>query len=174
MELEKITNNNFDMFYQLLEEDFIYDERRTYKDQLDLLKNTSFNCYNIFDKNLKQNIGYICYWNFEDFIFGEHFAIHKDLRDQGYGTKFFKEIFLNTTKPIIIEVEKPNNSTRKRRLKFYKKLGFKILDKNYIQPSYHNSSESIPMFLIGYNVNKNLNLKECVSKIKATAYKINI
>lgn len=173
MQLKKITNKNFNNFYTLLEKDFCFEERRTYEDALKTLQNKYYKANFIYSKKLKQNIGYFCYWDFGSFIFGEHFAINEEFRNQGYGTAFLNQ-FLNKNKPLIIEVERPTSVFKKRRINFYKKLGFVVFDKSYIQPSYHNDNKTVPMYIIIYNSNiTKEEYSKYINLIKKNVYNIN-
>lgn len=151
MKLIKITQSEFNKFYSFLEEDFCFEERKNKNNELETFKNNNFNPNFIYDNN--KLIGYICYWDFDEFIFIEHFAILKDLRNKHLGTKFLKKFIENNNKLILIEVEKPVDEVTTKRINFYKYLGFIINDYNYIQPSYHekSSNSNIPMLILTYN-----------------------
>lgn len=173
MKLKRITKRNFNELYNLMEEDFCFEERRTREEQLKTLNNKHYKAYFIYSKQLKQNIGYFCFWNFKKFLFGEHFAINKEQRNNGYGTIFLKK-FLNFKKPLIIEVEKPTSTLKKRRIEFYKRLGFVVYDKNYVQPSYHNDNKTVPMYIIIYNANISKDeYNNYINLIKKNVYNIN-
>lgn len=118
MKIRRIKEDEFDDFYKLLEQDFCFNERKSKSNELLCFKNQKF-CPNfiILDDKI---INYFCYWNFDDFIFGEHFAILKPLRDKGLGTAFLKFFVENIDKTIIIEVERPFDEDSKRRINFYK------------------------------------------------------
>lgn len=148
IELKKITTKNFDKFYSFLEEDFPFEERKSYGKQLLTLNNSRFNPNFIYLNNKK--IEYICYWDFDDMIYFEHFAIFKDLRNQGYGTEFLNNFVQLFDKNIIIEIERPKETNAKRRLNFYKRLGFVVNDYDYHQPSYHDGDDSVPMCILSY------------------------
>ena len=94
--LKKITKVDFDKFYSLLEKDFCFAERKTKEDEFETLKNSKFSANFIYHNDLL--IGYICFWDFEEFLYIEHFAIIEELRNQYWGTKFLKEFVLNNLK----------------------------------------------------------------------------
>jgi ribosomal protein S18 acetylase RimI-like enzyme len=149
MILKRIENKDFDYFYSLLEEDFCWEERKDKERELLTFSHPNFRPCFIYDND--QLVGYFCYWEFDDFIFAEHLAILKDIRDNGIGTRFVKE-FLNASNKLVIgEVEHPNTKLAQRRVNFYKRLGFKLNEKyNYIQPSYHPTGETVPLIIITY------------------------
>lgn len=148
MKIKRIDISEFEFFYDLLEEDFPWEERKTREDELRSFSNLEFNPCFIIKKN--QLVGYFCYWDFADFIFGEHFAIVKDFRNNGLGTQFLKQFLNSLEKQLIIEVERPDTDIAKRRINFYKRLGFVVNDFDYAQPSYHQDGIEVPMLLLSY------------------------
>ena len=81
--------------------------------------------------------GFISYWDFEDFIYIEHFATSKSLRGNGIGGKAidtFKQSCQG--KPVVLEVEMPTDDISKRRIAFYNKHGFTLSELPYMQPAY--------------------------------------
>lgn len=170
MKLMPITKANFDEYYNLLEQDFILEERRTKQDELSALKDERFKPYFIDFKEKK--IGYFTCWEFDNFIFGEHFAINKELRNHGYGTMFWKYLFKKIDKPIIFEIEKPVDETTIRRGNFYKKLGIQFNDYEYFQPSYHNGEEKVEMLILSYpNKLKKSEFQKIIKQIYQVVYK---
>ena len=95
-------------------------------------------------------MGLISYWKFNNFIFVEHLAILKNLRNKAIGTKAFKQFLSEIELPIVFEVEKPYDEISKRRINFYKRLGIVFNDFDYFQPSYHGGDDKVPMFFVSY------------------------
>ena len=60
-------------------------ERRTEKDQIDVLKNEKYKCNVVCDNN--KVIGILFYWEINSYRYIEHFAIDKNLRGKSYGSK---------------------------------------------------------------------------------------
>lgn len=65
------------------------------------------NFYNniIFDNETP--VGFITYWDFNDFYYVEHFAIDPTLRNGGYGKKTLDYLCKELDRPIVLEVEMP-------------------------------------------------------------------
>lgn len=171
MELKKITKENFNTLYSFMENDFPLSERRTKQNQFNLLKNKNVSL-NFIEKDEK-TAGYFIFWNFEDFIFIEHIATLKEFRGQGIGTSFLKEFISKQNKQIILEVEKPDNETAIKRIRFYEHLGFVLNDYNYMQPSYHNDGAKVPMKIM--TLQKTLSEQEynkITQKIKQEVYNV--
>lgn len=95
-------------------------------------------------------LGFITLWNFGTFVYIEHFAIAEALRGLNTGARVLSE--LRKKHPVIVlETERPDNSTpmAERRIGFYQRNGFHILDSDYIQPSYGPGLPEVPMILMG-------------------------
>ena len=52
-------------------------------------------------------------------------------------------------KPIILEAEAPETEQQIKRIKFYERLGFKVNNYEYTQPSYHGG-EGVPLMILSY------------------------
>ena len=84
-----------------------------------------------------------------DFIFIEHFEVFECFRGRSLGSKILNELIKKHSK-IILETEPSTlNDIAKRRVKFYQRNHFEILDKNYIQPSYGIGKNSLNLWLMG-------------------------
>lgn len=143
MELKKLTKNDLEKFFSLYEEDFPYLERRSREDFLSVLEESSHSANFIFDG--KTLVGYICFWEFKNFIFIEHIATLNSLRGHGYGSKFLNEFIANAGKKIVLEVEPPENEIAIKRIKFYERVGFNLISHTYFQPSYHGDGGEVEM-----------------------------
>jgi len=163
---------NIDKFYKLHKQDFPFDERRSKEKYKQLLNNLNFKSTYIFLEN--KLIGYINFWDFNDFIFIEHFAIFKELRDKGYGTKFLNSFLQNTSKDIIFEIEPATDEITTRRANFYLRLGFKFSDVEYYQPSYHKKGTLGPKLNIMYKTKTGTKkLNGYLQTLKEKVYNIN-
>lgn len=112
--------------------------------------------------------GFISYWNLQDFVFVEHFAIVPDSRNNGIGGEVMTVFLSNVNNPVVLEVELPSTILSERRIGFYQRLGFRLWDDiPYLQPSYHNEGNPIPMKLMSIG---NIDLKRNFVKIKDRIY----
>ena len=148
MEFVKITKQNFNIYYSLLEQDFPFDERKSRQEELNALDNDKFKPYFIYDDSCL--VGYFTYWEFDEFVFGEHLAILKEIRNKGLGTKVLTQFVNSLNKPFVFEVERPVDELTTRRVELYKRLGFIINGYDYYQPSYHKANDAIPMYIVSY------------------------
>jgi ribosomal protein S18 acetylase RimI-like enzyme len=138
---------NFDL-KQIYEASFPEDERRDWKQLLELLNNTQFSLNEIYDQ--QKFLGFISIWNLNEFSFIEHFAIKGIYQGKGYGTQAIKQVLSMNSKPFILEVEEPFSENARKRIAFYERLNFTINDFNYFQPPYSVEKRSIKMLLLSY------------------------
>lgn len=147
--LKKMSMQEFDGFYCKLEEDFCFSERKSYQDERRAFEKPDFMpAYICIDG---KTVGYICYWEYEEFLYVEHFAMLKEMRNQGYGNGFLQEFLGDFTKLVLLEVERPTDTISERRIRFYERVGFCVNKFDYYQPSYHRDGECVPMFVCSYN-----------------------
>ena len=150
------------------EKTFPEDERRDKDQFLALLENPD--CF-IFGVHNEENlIGYLILWEFETFHFLEHFEVFEEFRNLKLGSDILlvlKEKFGN----IILESEpKTLNEMAERRLNFYHRNGFSIISEEYIQPSYGEGKNAIPLFLLSnFLVN---DPKEIEAKLHSKVYQV--
>ncbi|MBE6890125.1 MAG: GNAT family N-acetyltransferase [Ruminococcaceae bacterium] len=139
----------FDELFAILEQSFPTTERRDRTGHLAEFSEERFNsvCY-IPDKLM----GFLNYWDFDDFIYIEHFAVSPELRGQGTGSalmSYLKE--LTDGRKLVLEAEPPTDSgIAARRVAFYERLGFKLNSYNYIQPPLIKGEKPIPLVIMSY------------------------
>ncbi len=63
-------------------------------------------------------IGFIAIWEFDDFVYVEHFALTESCRGLGLGSKMLKETAKLFEKPLCLEVEPPTTDIARRRIRF--------------------------------------------------------
>lgn len=97
----------------------------------------------------KISIGYFIIWHFTNFVFIEIFEVFKEFRGQGLGSQILSEL-VKKYPFLLLESEPASlNTIAERRIIFYKKNGFSILKKDYIQPSYGTGKNPINLWLMG-------------------------
>lgn len=97
-----------------------------------------------------RNYGFVTIWTFQKFIYVEHLAVDAAARGAGIGASVLAGIKKLHPKPIALEVEPPHsdNPMAARRIGFYRRCGFDLLDFDYIQPPYAKNLPSVPLFLM--------------------------
>ena len=131
-------------------------ERRSKEQFLDLAENPD--AYVFFIKNEDETIGYCVIWELSSFYFLEHFEVFEEFRNQKFGEKILESLQEKFEK-IILETE-PNSLSEiaERRLRFYQRNGFEIVEKNYLQPSYGEGKSSVNLFLMANFLPENLEI----------------
>lgn len=123
----------FDHVFEIMKQSFPEAEYREYSEQKKLLTNS---CYRLLTEENEQNevIGFLAGWEFKSFRYVEHLAVSPNIRGGGIGRRLMERFMNQSDKPVILEVELPDDELKRRRIGFYKRLGFCLGDLSYIQP----------------------------------------
>lgn len=113
-------------------------------------------------------VGFITYWNFNSFYYVEHFAIDPAQRNGGYGKNVLNHLCQLLKQPIVLEVELPEEEMAQRRISFYKRQGFELWNKPYLQPPYKPGDNHLPMLIMAHG---NLDCKRDFEIVKETLYR---
>ena len=94
--------------------------------------------------------GMITTWHFDDFNYIEHLATDPAVRGAGVGSLVLSMLRQGFRTPWVIEVERPSddNPMAARRIAFYQRNGFTLLDYDYIQPPYGPGLPEVPLLLM--------------------------
>ena len=141
---------DFDKVYSIMENSFPSDEYRPYNEQKALFENKEYKIYT-WQNSVGEIIAFIAIWEFDDFLFIEHFAVSSSCRGGGIGTKVLDSVKNLTSKIICLEVELPNEKISKRRIEFYKRNGFFLNEFPYTQPPISKGKNPIPLMIMTCN-----------------------
>lgn len=158
--------------YSVFEEAFPIEEYRELESQRELARSRD-NFYQFIILDSETPIGILAYWDFDDFIFGEHLAIVAAHRSGGIGSKLLKWQFERTARPWVLEVEMPESSDMAaRRIGLYERLGVRLIDDiGYHQPSYRGG-EALPLRLMVYGESEfNFDFGAHQARVIETIYK---
>ncbi|MBV7440017.1 GNAT family N-acetyltransferase [Weeksellaceae bacterium TAE3-ERU29] len=155
------------MIYKAYCNAFPEDERRNEFQFWELLENPAVYINSIEDD--KEKFGYIIIWQLSSAVFVEHFEVFPKFRGKAIGGKLLS--YLLDKFPIVILESEPDffNITAERRINFYKRNGFIILDKDYIQPAYSENKKPLNLYLMGNKIPENL--KVLKREIKEIVYR---
>ncbi len=127
-------------------ETFPADERRCEKQFRALFTNPKVKVYSVLDE--LKNIGYLICWELTDFVFLEHFEIFSEFRSNKYGAQIIADLFKDYSR-IVLEAEPATLSTdAERRISFYEKNGFGVIDESYVQPPYDAEKNPLDLWLL--------------------------
>lgn len=169
--IERITESDSPLLAELLPtylEAFPPNERRDEKQLKRLIRENSSMYFNavFFDAKLA---GLFVYWDMDGFFFLEHLAILPNARNHKVGQKVLSWAAINLKGIRLMEVE-PSGSSEfsDRRIEFYQRNGYKVLDKSYQQPSYCDKAQRFSLWIMG---NQDIpSLSKYVDKIITEVY----
>ena len=132
----------FDSYCQTFPED----ERRSENQFRQLFSNPKVKVFSILHE--LKNIGDIISWELTNFVFVEHFEVFSEFRSLKFGSEIITLLFKNYSH-IVLEAEPENlDENAKRRIAFYQKNGFAIIDETYVQPCYEEGKNSLNLWLL--------------------------
>jgi len=147
--VDKVTDPILDQVEKTYNDSFPEAERRAFSLVRELLRdNPSFSLYVLLRGN--QYAGFITAWQWDDFVYVEHFAIDESARNGGIGGKAMSQFMNLFEKPIILEVEIPVDEMSRRRIGFYERLGFVLDNHVYYQPPYREGETWLEMRLMSF------------------------
>lgn len=113
----------------------------------------------------------ISYWLFDEVLYLEHLAVDLTKRSRGLGAKalaYLDEVAAGRL--LLLEVEPPLDSLSERRLGFYERAGYRLLTKEYEQPSYGNAP-GLALWLLGKG--PTLPIGELIRLLHCNVYRVN-
>lgn len=140
----------FDHVFEIMKQSFPEAEYREYSEQKKLL---SHSCYRLLTEENEQNevIGFLAGWEFESFRYVEHLAVSRNIRGGGIGKRLMERFMKQSAKPVILEVELPEDELKRRRIGFYARLGFCLGDHSYVQPPLRAvRQQTLPLQIMSY------------------------
>lgn len=160
LKFEKIKTEEFSIIYKDMESQFPKSELKDYCVLENLLNTGVLQCIGAYDGNIL--VGYVLYVPLcESIKWIDYVAVKKEFQSKGYGTSIMKSL-----KNCYLEVEKPNISLPNtiRRIDFYKSLGARKIDINYVYP---NDFGGLPMdlYYIGENFPDNQRVIETICEV---------
>ena len=141
--LQRINETDFPEIYRIMQASFSDDEYRPYDEQLALFEEPEYRIYYM-------PAGFLAVWEFESFIYIEHFAVDPTLRNSGTGSAMLQELVKQYQKPICLEVELPEDELTRRRIGFYERNGFVFNEYPYIQPPISKGKSPVPLRIMTY------------------------
>lgn len=137
---------HFDEAFAIYEASFPKEERRSRELQIELLENKQYNFDIIVDK--EECVGILLWWLIGNYRYIEHFAINPKLRNYGIGKKIISAFIAESDIPVVLEVEKPEDTLTKRRVEFYKRQGFQITNHEYAHPPFITAKPFLELSLM--------------------------
>lgn len=146
--LKALYEKDFEEIFSILEEAFPPSERRTKADQKKLMDLEEYTIYGL--KEADDLIGFVAEWEGPEYRFVEHFVVNEAFRGNGVGSKLLNEYNELSDKPVVLEVEPPENDIQKKRIRFYKRNGYHLTEYSYVQPTINADIKGVPLVLMTY------------------------
>ncbi len=146
--LQKLDKKDFDEIFSLLEAAFPPSERRTKEDQEKLMDLDEYSIFGL--KKRGSLIGFVAEWEGPEYRFVEHFVVNEAFRGHGIGSELLSDYHDLSDKPVVLEVEPPENDVQKKRVRFYKRNGYHLSEYSYVQPTINADIKGVPLVLMTY------------------------
>lgn len=148
MPIERMRPEDFDAVFRLLAQSFPAGERRDAVGQRTLLSDSAYRV-DILRAPSGGVQALMALWDFDDFVFFEHFAVDPACRNGGLGGQMLDALLARFDKPACLEAELPETALAARRIGFYERHGFTVnADYSYFQPALAPGGSSLPMHLL--------------------------
>ncbi|MFF2908037.1 GNAT family N-acetyltransferase [Paenibacillus sp. NPDC057934] len=154
----------FDQVYDIMKQSFPEAEYREYSKQKKLLSNSRYRLHTEVNEQ-NEVIGFLAGWEFETFRYVENVAVSPNIRGGGIGKRLMERFMKQSDLPVILEVELPNDELKRRRIGFYERLGFCLLDYSYVQPPLRATQQTLPLQIMSYPVGLTLTQFEMVREL---------
>lgn len=154
----------------LYEEAFPEEERRNAKQLKRLISEKPEMYFNAIETNGVLS-GLFIYWDMRDFYYLEHLAVFTPMRNLKIGQQVLDYIAEHLDGMRLLEVEPTTDEMTTRRVNYYHRNGYEILDKTYMQPSYDEDIEVGNLWIMGNR--KSGRLQEFIERIKQVVYREN-
>lgn len=148
MPIERMRPEDFDAVFRLLSQSFPAGKRRDTAGQRALLSDSAYRI-DILRAPSGGVQALMALWDFDDFVFFEHFAVDPACRNGGIGGQMLDALLARYDKPACLEAELPETELAARRIGFYERHGFTVnADYSYFQPALAPGGSPIPLYLL--------------------------
>jgi len=96
-------------------------------------------------------VGFNAFSEFGHYLYGVYLAVGRAYRGGGYGARALRAFHARHADRLIFgEVEHPVTPRARRRLDFYRKLGYHVTDIGFTQPPLAPGLQTVPYLIISY------------------------
>ena len=152
----------------LYEEAFCSSERRTVGQLRRMIGATPAMHFNMIESD-GELCGLFVYWDMGEFYYLEHLAVAPHMRNRKIGQQVLEYVETSLPGIRLLEVEPAEDELTTRRVAFYRRNGYRIVDRSYVQPSYENFGDAAPLWIMGNDTPERL--PEFIERIKKEGYR---
>lgn len=146
MPMKKATDPQFEQVWHLYETSFPGYELRTKPDHIRAMEQAEdYHVELVMQED--QLVGFVMYWQTQDYLYLEHFALLPSMRNKGYGSQVL-ELLKQKGQRIILEIDPPEDEISQRRRGFYQRCGFVVNPYDYIHIPYRKEDVGHPLVLM--------------------------
>ncbi|MDR0543754.1 MAG: GNAT family N-acetyltransferase [Odoribacteraceae bacterium] len=116
-------------------------------------------------------VGLLGWWELREFYYLEHLAVFPHLRRRSIGARALQEIARRLVGTRLLEVEPPVDDASARRVAWYERNGYRVLDSDYVQPPYDGKGTGRPLWIMGNE--RPARLPEFIERLKREVYREN-
>lgn len=171
--LRRITNpedRDYLTLTSLYTEAFPAEERRELQQLEEMLAAEPAMYFNAVECDV-QLAGLFVYWDFGTFYYLEHLAVFAGMRNKKIGQQILDWVKEHLKGIRLLEVEPAETEMAVRRIHYYERNGYRILDQQYLQPSYTAGGTAFPLWIMGNESPAHpAVLQEQLQKIKDKVY----
>lgn len=171
IELNRITDKNDSRLNQIIDlyiSAFPEEERRDLNQLRQLIEKADNMYLNAIEADDKL-CGLFIYWKMDGFYYMEHLAVFPEMRNMKIGQQVLEHVAAHLDGTRILEVEPAADEMTTRRINYYSRNGYHIVEKNYMQPSYRPSEDDFPLWVMSNNNTDNLSAQ--IEQIKEKVYR---
>lgn len=140
-------NPLFSKLTSLYTEAFPPEERRELSQLTALLASEKEMYFNAVEAD-GELAGLFVYWDFGSFYYLEHLAVYASMRNKKIGQQVLDWVKEHLKGIRLLEAEPADTDIAARRIKYYERNGYEVVDKSYKQPSYRPGGEEFPLWVM--------------------------
>ena len=144
----EVSHPDWPLVWQIYGSSFPRYEQRQPQHQELKMGDSRFHCQLFYQG--EQLLGFIFWWDCGEQIYIEHLAINPALRGQNHGSRLLAAFCETAGRPVILEIDPPEDEISLRRLRFYQSLGFCLNEHDHVHPPYQPDCEGHALRVLSY------------------------
>ncbi|NDV95563.1 N-acetyltransferase [Dysgonomonas sp. 521] len=93
---------------------------------------------------------FISYWDFDSYVYIEHFAVNPLMRGQNVGSSSLKLFADLIKKPVLLEIDPLIDEISNKRFHFYERLGYQLNSYTHYHPAYNTQFPPHQLLVLSY------------------------